>query len=50
MTKKKSKNQEYNNFASIAKEWWEPDGKFKILHKIRSDRPRHKISRTSPYN
>ena len=34
MTKKKSKNQEYNNFASIAKEWWEPDGKFKILHKI----------------
>ena len=34
MSKKKSKNQEYNNFASIAKEWWEPDGKFKILHKI----------------
>ena len=34
MNKKKSKKQEYNNFASIAKEWWEPNGKFKILHKI----------------
>ena len=34
MNKKKSKKQEYNNFSSIAKEWWKPDGKFKILHKI----------------
>ena len=34
MNKKKSKKQEYSNFSSIAKEWWEPHGKFKILHKI----------------
>ena len=34
MNKKKSKKQEYNNFSSIAKEWWEPEGKFRILHKI----------------
>ncbi len=34
MNKKKSKKQEYSNFSSIAKEWWEPNGKFKILHKI----------------
>ena len=34
MNKKKSKKQEYNNFSLIAKEWWKPDGKFKILHKI----------------
>ena len=34
MKKKKSKKQEYSNFSSIAKEWWEPHGKFKILHKI----------------
>ncbi len=34
MNKKKSKKQEYNNFSSIAEEWWKPDGKFKILHKI----------------
>ena len=34
MNKKKSKKQEYNNFSSIAEEWWKPEGKFKILHKI----------------
>ena len=34
MNKKKSKKQEYNNFSSIDKEWWEPEGKFRILHKI----------------
>ena len=34
MNEKKSKKQEFNNFSSIAGEWWKPDGKFKILHKI----------------
>ena len=34
MNKKKSKKQEYDNFSSIAEEWWKPEGKFKILHKI----------------
>ena len=34
MNKKKSKKQEYNSFSSIAEDWWKPDGKFKILHKI----------------
>ena len=34
MNKKTSKNQEFDHFASIAKEWWKPKGKFKILHQI----------------
>ena len=34
MTKKISKNQEFNHFTNIAKEWWIPEGKFKILHEI----------------
>ena len=34
MNKKTTKNQEYYNFSKIAKQWWEPNGKFKILHQI----------------
>ena len=34
MNKKSLKNQEFDHFTSIAKEWWEPKGKFKILHRI----------------
>ena len=34
MNKKMSKNQEFNHFTSIAREWWLPEGKFKILHQI----------------
>ena len=34
MNKKTSKKEEFDHFSEIAKEWWEPDGKFKILHKI----------------
>ena len=34
MNKKTSKNQEFDHFTAIAKEWWKPRGKFKILHQI----------------
>lgn len=34
MIKNLSNNQEFNNFSSIADEWWIPEGKFKILHDI----------------
>ena len=34
MSNKSSKNREFNHFSKIAKEWWLPDGKFKILHEI----------------
>ena len=34
MSKKTSKNQEFDHFSSIANEWWRPEGKFKILHQI----------------
>ena len=29
----KSKNQEYNLFNKLSNEWWDENGKFKILHK-----------------
>ena len=28
------KNYEYDNFSKIAKDWWDPNGKFKVLHEI----------------
>jgi len=34
MSNKSSKNKEFNHFSKIAKEWWLPNGKFKILHEI----------------
>ena len=34
MNIKNLKNQEYQNFTNLAQEWWDPDGKFKILHQI----------------
>ena len=34
MNKKTSKKQEFHNFSQIAKEWWDPEGEFKILHQI----------------
>ena len=34
MNKKNSKNHEFNNFTNLAQEWWNPQGKFAILHKI----------------
>ena len=34
MNKKTSKNKEFDHFTSIAREWWKPDGKFRILHQI----------------
>tara|TARA_Y100001970_G_C14206671_1_gene844475 strand:- start:1507 stop:2214 length:708 start_codon:yes stop_codon:yes gene_type:complete len=34
MISKTSKNQEFDHFSKIAAEWWDPEGKFKILHNI----------------
>ena len=34
MHKKTTKIDEFDNFSKIANEWWIPNGKFKILHKI----------------
>ncbi len=34
MNTKKVKNSEFDHFSSIASEWWQPNGKFKILHEI----------------
>ena len=34
MNIKISKNKEFDQFNLLAGEWWNPEGKFKILHKI----------------
>ena len=34
MTSKKN-NDEYNHFGTLSDEWWNENGKFRILHKIR---------------
>ena len=34
MNKNNSKNHEFDNFTDLALEWWDPNGKFKILHQI----------------
>lgn len=34
MIKKKYQNQEFSHFKDLSKEWWKPNGKFKILHTL----------------
>ena len=34
MIKKTSKTSEFNHFKSLADEWWNPNGKYKILHTL----------------
>ena len=34
MIKKTSKTSEFDHFETLADEWWNPDGKFKILHSL----------------
>ena len=34
MNKKTSINQEFDHFSKFAEEWWDPEGKYKILHQI----------------
>ena len=31
----KSKNKEYEQFNKLANDWWDENGKFKVLHQIR---------------
>ena len=33
--KSNKKNKEYNFFNKLSEEWWDENGKFGILHKIR---------------
>ena len=34
MIKNTLKTSEFNHFETLADEWWDPDGKFKILHTL----------------
>lgn len=34
MIKKTSKKSEFKHFTNLAEEWWDPDGKFGILHNL----------------
>ena len=34
----KSKNEEFTLFNQLSDEWWNENGKFKILHQIKSQR------------
>ncbi|HJL58671.1 MAG TPA: bifunctional 2-polyprenyl-6-hydroxyphenol methylase/3-demethylubiquinol 3-O-methyltransferase UbiG, partial [Alphaproteobacteria bacterium] len=34
MIKTTSKTTEFDHFETLAQEWWNPDGKFKILHTL----------------
>ena len=34
----KSKNEEFTLFNQLSDEWWNENGKFKILHQIKSHR------------
>ena len=40
----KSKNREYELFETLSKDWWNEDGKFKVLHKIRPLRMKYILS------
>ena len=33
--KSKTKNKEYALFNKVSDEWWDENGKFKVLHQIR---------------
>ena len=34
MIKKISKTNEFENFSKLSQEWWNPEGKFKVIHRI----------------
>ena len=34
MIKNTSKTSEFDHFEALADEWWDPNGKFKILHTL----------------
>ena len=34
MIKNTFKTSDFNHFESLADEWWDPNGKFKILHTL----------------
>ena len=46
----KSKNQEFALFNQLSDEWWNEDGKFKILHQIKSHRMTYILEQTNDRN
>ncbi len=34
MSRKNDKNTEFDHFRELSKEWWDPNGKFKVLHTL----------------
>ena len=49
MIKIKSKNQEYNLFNKLSDEWWDENGEFKILHRIKPIRLEYVLSQFKDY-
>ena len=43
-------NKEYELFNKLSEEWWDENGKFKILHKIRPIRIKYILDQTSGEN
>ena len=41
MIKKVNKTSEFKHFKKLAKEWWDPNGQFKILHELTPIRIRY---------
>ena len=37
-------SSEYNNFKSLANQWWDENGKFSILHKINPIRIKYVVN------
>ena len=53
MIKNTLKTSEFNHFETLADEWWDPDGKFKILHSltpIRIEYIKNKLFEKTKYN
>ena len=50
MMKLKTKRDEYNHFNSLSNEWWDDNGKFKVLHQIRPIRMEYILSQTNINN
>ena len=48
--KSKIKNKEYDLFNSLSDEWWNENGKFKILHQIRPIRIKYIIDQINNKN
>ena len=50
MIRLKSKLEEYNHFKRLSNEWWDDNGKFKVLHRIRPIRVEYILNQTNMNN